>query len=74
MAGQFGVDPARVQQKITDQLGINLPLRSALSVAVHILSKPAQAPRTPMPYVLGAITRSPAEVAQYIHELGLEAA
>ncbi|MEJ6554053.1 hypothetical protein PQI51_03320 [Microbacterium esteraromaticum] len=74
MAAQFGVQPERVQRKVADQLGINLPLRSALSVAVHILSKPAQAPRTPMPYVLGAITRSPAEVAQYIHELGLEAA
>lgn len=72
MAAQFGVQPERVQRKVADQLGIHLPLRSALSVAVHILSKPAEPPRTPMPYVLGAITRSPAEVAQYIHELGLE--
>ena len=74
MAAQFGVQPERVQRKVADQLGITLPLRSALSVAIHILSKPAEPPRTPMPYVLGAITRSPAEVAQYIHELGLEAA
>lgn len=72
MAAQFGVQPERVQRKVADQLGITLPLRSALTVAIHILSKPTQAPRTPMPYVLGAITRSPAEVAQYIHELGLE--
>lgn len=74
MAAQFGVQPERVQRKVADQLGITLPLRSALTVAIHILSKPTQPPRTPMPYVLGAITRSPAEVAQYIHELGLEAA
>jgi hypothetical protein len=71
MADQFGLDVKRVQAKVLDQFGITLSAPHALMVGTHILSKPASPPRTPTPYVLGSISRSPAEVEQYIHGAGL---
>lgn len=71
MAAQHGLDVARVQAKVIDQLGIRLSMVDALTVGVHIVTKPSTPPRTPTPYVLGSISRSPAEVEKYIHEMGL---
>ena len=71
MAGQHGLDVSRIQTKIFDQLGIRLSMVDALTVGIHIVTKPSSPPRTPTPYVLGSISRSPAEVQQFIHERGM---
>jgi hypothetical protein len=71
MAAQFGLDVRRVRAKIVDQLGIHLTLVSALAVGTWLLNKRADPPRTPTPYVLGSISRSPAEIEKHIHDSGL---
>lgn len=72
MAARAGLEVDRLQQKVFDQLGIRLTLTSTLTVGLWLLDKPKKAPDYPTRYVIGCVTRSPAEVEQYIHEAGLK--
>lgn len=71
VANQHDLSPERIRDKVHAQLGITLTLTSALAVGMHICGKPKDWPRTPTPYVIGSITRNPAEVEQHIYEAGL---
>ncbi|MFF7293177.1 hypothetical protein ACFY9N_11665 [Microbacterium sp. NPDC008134] len=71
LASQHGIDVLRVRAHIIDRLGITLEPPDAVNVSIWILNKIKTPPRAPTKYVLAAITRSPAEVEQYIHESGL---
>ncbi len=71
LASQYGVDVMRIRAHIDDKLGMKLAPEDAMNVSMWVLNKIPQPPRAPTKYVLAAITRSPAEIQQYIHESGL---
>ncbi|MEW1990756.1 hypothetical protein [Microbacterium sp. NPDC078849] len=71
LASQYGIDVMRIRAHIEDKLGLTLAPEDTVNVSVWILNKIQQPPRAPTKYVLAAITRSPAEVQQYIHESAL---
>jgi len=71
LASQYGIDVMRIRAHIFDRLGLTLAPEDTVNVSIWILNKIPQPPRAPTKYVLGAITRSPAEVQQYIHANGL---
>lgn len=71
VADQYGIDVRRVRAHIIDKLGMTLTPTNTVAVAVWILNKKPDPPHSPTKYVLGAITRSPAEVEQHIYESGL---
>lgn len=71
MASRADLDVERIRGKVFDQFGIRLSLVSALALGNHICSKPKEWPNTPTPYVLGSITRNPAEVEKHIYDSGL---
>jgi hypothetical protein len=70
MAQRAGLEIPRIRQKLYDQLGMNITSVNTLAVSTWLLDKPKKAPDYPTRYVLGCITRSPAEVQQYIHKAG----
>jgi hypothetical protein len=72
VADQYGIDVRRVRAHIIDKLGITLTPTNTVAVSVWILNKKPDPPHSPTKYVLGAITRSPAEVEQFIHESALD--
>ena len=71
LASQYGINVERVQAHLIDRLGMSLDPPDVVNVSMWVLNKVSTPPRAPTSYVLGAITRSPAEVQQYIHENGL---
>lgn len=71
LASQYGINVERVQAHLIDRLGMTLEPPDVVNVSMWVLNKVRTPPRAPTSYVLGAITRSPAEVQQYIHENGL---
>lgn len=71
LASQYGITVERVQKHIEDKLGLILEPPDVVNVSMWILNKIPQPPRAPTSYVIGSITRSPAEVQQYIHESAL---
>ncbi|MGF3056186.1 hypothetical protein [Microbacterium sp. YY-01] len=71
MASSYGIDVERVQAKLSDQLGMNLTKLGALTIALWIIGKRDEPPRAPTAYVIGSITRSPAEIEKHIHDNGL---
>ncbi|WP_136057280.1 hypothetical protein [Microbacterium sp. K24] len=71
LASQYGIDVMRIRAHIVDKLGMALEPPDVVNVSIWVLNKIKEPPRAPTKYVLGAITRSPAEVQQYIHESGL---
>lgn len=68
LASQYGINVERVQAHLIDRLGMTLEPPDVVNVSMWVLNKVRTPPRAPTSYVLGAITRSPAEVQQYIHE------
>lgn len=71
MAAMAGIDVTRIQAKVNDQLGIRITKLSALALGNHILDKAAKPPDRPTSYVLGSISRSPAEIEKHIYDSGL---
>lgn len=71
LASQYGINVERIQAHLSEKLGLALEPPDVVNVGMWILDKVRTPPRAPTSYVLGAITRSPAEVQQYIHESGL---
>ncbi|RBO73494.1 hypothetical protein [Microbacterium sp. H6] len=71
LASQYGIDVMRIRAHIFDRLGMTIAPEDTVNVSIWILNKIKTPPRAPTKYVLAAITRSPAEVQQYIHENGL---
>ena len=71
IADQYGVDVRRVRAHIIDKLGITLTPTNTVALSVWILNKPKTIPHSPTKYVLGAVTRSPAEIQQHIYEAAL---
>ncbi|WP_420114534.1 hypothetical protein [Pseudactinotalea sp.] len=71
VADQYGIDVSRVRAHIIDKLGITLTPTNTVAVSTWLLNKPKTIPHSPTKYVLGCVTRSPAEVEQYIHEAAL---
>lgn len=76
IASQMGITSV---QAITDQVqkhtGRVLDVAGSLAVCRHLLEKvsPSKPVRVPQRYVIGAISRSPFEVQQFIDERGLAA-
>lgn len=71
LASQYGIDVARVRKHLDDKLGLMLEPPDVVNVSMWILNKIPQPPRAPTSYIIGSITKSPAEVQQYIHESAL---
>lgn len=71
LASQYGIDVARVRKHLDDKLGLMLAPPDVVNVSMWILNKIPQPPRAPTSYIIGSITKSPAEVQQYIHESAL---
>lgn len=71
MAARAGIDVTRIQAKVNDQLGVRITKLSALALSNHILDKAAKPPDRPTSYVLGSISRSPAEIEKHIYDSGL---
>ena len=71
LASQYGIDVARVRKHLDDKLGLILAPPDVVNVSMWILNKIPQPPRAPTSYIIGSITKSPAEVQQYIHESAL---
>lgn len=72
LAAQSGLDNVeKIRDHIFEKLRLTLSLNDTIVVSNWILAKPKTAPDYPQQYVLGSITRSPAEVEKYIHEAGL---
>lgn len=71
LASQYGIDVEKVRRHLDEKLGLLLESPDVVNVSMWILNKIPQPPRAPTSYVIGAITKSPAEVQQYIHESAL---
>ena len=71
LSSQYGINVERVQAHLVEKLGMDLQPPDVVNVAMWILNKVRTPPRAPTSYVLGSITKSPAEVQQYIHESAL---
>lgn len=66
-----GISPDRLITHIKARTGIDVTATSAMKVALNILERAGQVKTNDQRYVLGAITRSPAETQQFIYENGL---
>lgn len=66
-----GIAPDRLITHIKARTGIDVGANAAMKVALDILERAGQVETTDQQYVLGAITRSPAETEQFIYENGL---
>lgn len=71
LASQYGIDVEKVRRHLDEKLGLMLEPPDVVNVSMWILNKIPQPPRAPTSYVIGSITKSPAEVQQYIHESAL---
>lgn len=67
----LGISPDRLVTHIRARTKRDVTAGGALRVASSILERAGTIRKTPQEYVLGSITRSPAEVQQFIDENGL---
>lgn len=71
IAGQMGITRLQaIADEVRKHTGRHLDASGCLAVCRHLLDKAPQSkpPRVPQRYVIGAITRSPFEVQQFIDE------
>lgn len=68
----LGIDAERLRHHIYSKTGRRVSVTAAMNVATHLHSR-GEDVKSPQAYVLGSITRSWAEVQQYIDENGLAA-
>lgn len=66
-----GISPDRLITHIKARTGLDVTATSAMKVALNILDRAGQVKTTDQQYVLGSISRSPAETQKFIHENGL---
>jgi len=75
LAGQRGITSLRTVVDATYRAtGLRITANGALQVSLWILDKARTAPAAPQRYVTGSIAKSPAEVAQFVHEQAIEVA
>lgn len=72
MAAQMGLTAvAAIAEQVRKHTGRTVDVAGALAVSRHLLGKARGEPRVPQRYVIGAISRSPFEVQQFIDERGI---